>query len=229
MAIKYYPEIIQGTDEWHRLRLGVVTASTINTLITPKGAPAKGQKVKDHACNIAAQRILKRIEDTYQSYDMLRGTLQEGIARDVYSENFAKVDEVGFITNNEHGFLLGCSPDGLVGEDGGIEVKSRLSKFQIRTIIDGRVPDEFMNQIQAFLIVSGRKWCDFCQYSNGMPMFVKRVEPDTARQTTIIEAVAAFELEVFAILDEYRERSAKLVPCEWVDLVNDGEIQASDG
>jgi hypothetical protein len=218
---KYYNEILQGSDEWHHMRLGVVTASNINILITPKGKPAKNEKMRNYACEIAAQREMMHVEDTYQSFDMIRGHLQEGIARDVYSDNYAPVVECGFVTNDRLGSLIGCSPDGIVGDEGGIEIKSRLAKFQMATIIKGEVPDEFINQIQTFLMITERSWCDYVQYSNGMPLFVKRVKPDPVRQEAIMLAILEFEEEVQRISAEYAEKSAGLVQCELVDYMAD--------
>jgi len=215
--MKYYYNVLQGSDEWHQLRLGVTTASNINKIVTPTGKPAKNQAMRDYACEIAAQRITQCNEDNFQSFDMVRGQIQEGIARDVYSENYATVNECGFIVNG----LLGCSPDGLVGEDGGIEIKSRLAKFQVRTILAEEVPAEYINQIQAFLIVTERKWCDFVQYSNGMPLFVKRVSPDHDRMSAITAALVEFEDEIGDIIGQYNERSATMVQTERVDYLGE--------
>jgi putative phage-type endonuclease len=226
--IKYHYEIEQNTEEWHQIRLGIVTASNVNVIMTPTGKPAKNQKVREYAYAIAAQREYGFIEDSFQSYDMIRGHIQEGIARDIYNDNYAPIKECGFITNDNYGFRIGCSPDGLVDEDGGIEIKSRLAKFQFQTIINGEVPNEYMNQIQAFLLVSGRDYCDYVQYSNGLPLFVKRVTVDPVRREAIIEAITAFEDEVQGILDDYREKSASLVKTERVDVITDDYIEGSE-
>lgn len=88
-----YHDVEQGTDEWHMLRLGIVTASNINVLVTPTGKAAKGEKVRAYACEIASQRELRIPGDNFQSFDMKRGHIQEGIARDCYSENYSSVVE----------------------------------------------------------------------------------------------------------------------------------------
>lgn len=225
--IKYYKDMIQGGDDWYSIRLGLVTASEINILLTPSGKLAKNQKMRDHACEIASQRELMEVEDSFQSYHMARGHLQEAIARDIYNDNFDEVKECGFITNDLFGFQIGCSPDGLVGENGMIEIKSRIAKHQVGTIIKGKVPEEYVNQIQAGLLISGRDWCDFIQYSNGMPLFVKRVQNDIARQHLIYEAIRDFELVVEAIREDYRLKIKNMVKCERVDLSIDDEISES--
>lgn len=226
MSVKYYNTVIQGSDEWHKLRLGIVTASEVNKLLTPKGKPAKNATMRGYAAEIAAQRITKRVDESYQSWDMARGHIQEDIAREIYSDNYNSVDECGFITTDSFdGLIIGCSPDGLVGLDGGIEIKSRLARFQIQTIVADEVPDEYMNQIQMFLLVSGRAWCDFVQYSNGMPFYVKRVEIDNERQVRILLGIREFEAYVLELIAEYEQKSADLIKAEWVDICPDDEIE----
>ena len=226
--IKYYYNIEQGTEEWFKSRLGVVTASNLNLLITPTGKVAKGEKVNMYALELAAQRETKFIEEGYQSFDMMRGHYQEEIARDIYSSTLEQVEECGFITRDFNGVLFGGSPDGLVGEDGGIEIKSRLSKFQVKTIISNDVPTEYMNQIQGLLLVSGRKWWDFVQYSNGMPLYIKRVVADKERQDLIIDVVSKLEILIKGYQKAYKENSSSLIKTERVDFTNDDIITISE-
>ena len=225
--VNYYHNIIQGSDEWLQARLGVVTASEVSMLITPTGRLSSGKKVSTYANEIVAQQLSQQIEGTFQSFDMLRGHIQEGIARDIYSDNYAPVSECGFVTNEIDGVVLGCSPDGLVGDDGGIEIKSRIAKFQIETITSDEVPVEYMMQIQTNLLVTGRKWWDFVQYSNGMPLFVKRVYADAESQDLIVSATNAFNEKVKAILDLYLEKSKALIPTEYIEILVD-EITESE-
>jgi predicted phage-related endonuclease len=225
--IRYYHDLEQGTDDWYKIRLGKVTASEVNTLITPAGKLAKNQKIRDFACEIAVQRESMTVEDSFQSFSMLRGHLQEAIARDIYSDNFDEVKECGFITNSALDVVIGCSPDGLVGENGMIEIKSRIAKHQVATIISDEVPTEYVNQIQTALMVSGREWIDFVSYSNGLPLFVKRVLPDLERMELITDAINAFDVDVEAIRADYVEKSSKLVQTEWTEFMPDDEISES--
>lgn len=228
MAIKYHWDIEQGTDAWHGIKLGILSGSNVNVILTPAGKPAKGQKVMEYAASIAAQRIFKRAEENFQSYLMMMGHLKEDVARDIYIEKYAPVRQCGFITNDNLGFTIGCSPDGCVLDDGGLEIKSRLAKFQIQTIISGEIDKGFMNQCQAFLLVSGRDWIDFVSYSPALPFFVKRVYPDPVRRDAIINAMMDFEEQVQAIMDEYQDKAADMVQTEWVDFGNDDEIEGSE-
>jgi len=222
---KYYHDIEQGTDEWHALRCGVITASQVNLLLTAKTMKvANNDKVRASMYEFVAQREMNHTEQGAQGYHLTRGHLEEVLARDIYSESYYPVHECGFITRDIIGCLIGYSPDGLVNDDGLIEIKSRVQKHQAKTIINGVVPAEYMLQIQTGLMVSQRDWCDFISYSNGMPLFVKRVFPDMVIQDKIIDAVRAFDDTVKALQDEYRTQATGLVRTERVDLFPEDEI-----
>ena len=142
---------------------------------------------------ILGQRITQHTEPRYISDDMLRGQDDEIEARIRYAERFAPVTECGFVTSDDHGFVIGYSPDGLVDDDGLIECKSRRQKFQVETILADRVPEEYMLQIQTGLLVTGREWLDFVSYCAGLPMYVKRVLPEYRYQDAIIASATDFE------------------------------------
>jgi hypothetical protein len=197
----------------------MLTASSINKIITP----AKMQPVttKDgsptaHQYEMIAQRLTNYVEPTFQSFDMQRGNEEEVLARAVYSEKIAPVQEVGFVTNDEWGFTLGCSPDGLVGEDGGVEFKSRANKFQVETILSEGKMSDFTLQIQASLLVTRRAWWDFGSYSNGMNLAVYRFFPDPVVQDAIIAGARAFYERVEALMTVYQGRLAQatVIPVE---------------
>jgi hypothetical protein len=163
---------------------------------------------------LVAERITGWCEETYVSHDMLRGTLDEPVARGKYAEHYAPVAEVGFMVRDDWGYRIGYSPDGLVGDDGLIEVKSRRPKHQLATVIAGEVPTENMAQIQAGLLVSGRQWCDYISFAGGMPMWRKRVEPDPRWHEAIVAAVAAFEQTAAEMVATYEQRTAGLPATE---------------
>jgi hypothetical protein len=191
--INYHHEVEQGSEEWHALRCGILTASEMKFIVTPTLKPASNDKERAHLFELLGQRITQHTEPRYISDDMLRGHEDEIEARIRYAENFAPVTECGFVTNDDHGFVIGYSPDGLVDYDGLIECKSRRQKYQVETILADRVPEEYMLQIQTGLLVTRRKWLDFVSYCAGLPMFVKRVFPDARYQDAIIAAATDFE------------------------------------
>lgn len=202
--IHYHPDLIQGSDAWLTARRGLLTASEMRLIITPTLKVAKNEKASAHLYELLAQRITGYVEPRYVSDDMLRGQVDEIEARTLYAKHYAPVQEMGFITNDEWGFTLGYSPDGLVGDDGLIECKSRRQKFQAETIIAGEMPDEYMIQVQTGLLVTGRRWCDFVSYCGGMPMVTIRVPADDAIQDAIIEAATDFELRMSKMEEAYQ-------------------------
>lgn len=207
--ITYYKDLIQGSDEWLAARCGLLTASEIKHILTPTLKLANNDKTRAHVWELLAQRITKYVEPSYISDDMLRGREDEILARAYYSEFYAPVTDMGFITNDRWGFTIGCSPDGLVGEDGAIECKSRRQHFQVETIAEsmlGQVaPSDFMMQTQTIMLVSERKWVDFISYSGGLPMVTIRVYPDPVVQKAIIDAATAFEERLAEKMDKYAE------------------------
>ena len=217
MTTTIHRDLTQGSDEWHAARCGLLTASEMKLIITPTLKVADNDKSRSHLHELLAQRITRYVEPSYISDDMLRGQMDEVYARQIYAEKFAPIEEVGFVTNDEWGFTLGCSPDALVGTDGMLEIKSRRQKFQIATIIEDAMPDDYAIQVQTELLVTGRKWCDFLSYSGGLPMIPIRVFPDDKIQAAIVEAARAFETklaEKWAAYDAAVAVNKKLVPTE---------------
>ncbi|MCU0949063.1 MAG: YqaJ viral recombinase family protein [Porphyrobacter sp.] len=211
----------QGSEQWLQARCGLLTASEIKLILTPTLKLASNDKERQHLFELAAQRITGHVEPRYISDDMLRGQEDEIIARDIYSRTYAPVHECGFITNTRHGFTLGYSPDGLVGEHGLIECKSRRQKYQAETLIRhvpaGTVPDDFMLQCQSGLLAAERQWLDFISYCGGMPMCVIRCWPDDRVQAAIIEAAAAAEARIAKLITEYSDvlgSGARLIATE---------------
>lgn len=210
MTIIYHDDVEQGSDEWKAMRCGILTASETKHVITAgkAGQPetmkaADNEKTRSHVYELAAQRLTKYVEPHYIGDHMLRGMDDELIARELYNEKIAPVKEVGFITNDRWGFKIGYSPDGLVGDDGQIEAKSRLQKFQIEIITTREIPTEHIIQLQTGLAVSERKWVDFISYSGGLPMYIQRVYPDPIIINSIRDAADIFESKVVKKMADY--------------------------
>lgn len=221
-GIKHFPGLHQGSDEWHAARCGMLTASEFEHIVTPSTLKiADNPKTRSHLWELAAQRISGYVEPGYVSDAMLRGHDDEIYAREEYSKHFAPVEVCGFITNDRWGFTLGCSPDGLVGTDGMIEVKSRCQKYHVQTVCeyfeDGTAPTDFRIQVQGELLVTGRKWCDLISYCGGLPMLVMRVEPDPVVQAAIVEAASKFEARINEVVATWSDAGAaglRMVPTE---------------
>jgi len=201
----------QGTDEWHAARCGLLTASEVKLILTPTLKIADNDKTRTHVYELAAQRITGYTEPTYIGDDMLRGMDDEIDARIAYSKNRSEITECGFITNDEWGFTLGYSPDGLVGDDGLTECKSRRQKYQVQTIAEhvltggASIPVDYVLQCQTGLLVTKRKWLDFISYCGGMPMVIIRVFPDPVIQAAIIDAATKFEAKVRDVVNGVSE------------------------
>lgn len=204
MTLHIFNDLEQGSPEWHDARRGIITASTVGRFITPKTIKvAANGDTRSMAYQLVAERITGHTEDTYVSYEMEQGHIIEPIARDIYSEHYAPATQVGFMVRDDWGCKIGYSPDGLVGDDGLIEIKKRFAKFHLATILADEVPLEHMAQCQAALLVSGREWLDFISYCGGMPLYVKRVLPDPRWHDAILEAVTAFEESAAAMIANY--------------------------
>jgi predicted phage-related endonuclease len=216
VTITIHRDMIQGSDKWLAARCGILTASEMSRIITPTLKVAKNEKASAHLYELLAQRITRYVEPHYISDDMLRGQVDEIEARLLYAKHYAPVEEVGFVTNDEWGFTIGYSPDGLVGDDGLIECKSRRQKFQVETIIAGAMPEEYAIQVQTGMLVTGRKWCDFVSYCGGLPMVTIRVHADDGIQDAIIEAATDFELRMSKMEDAFERGrdGARLIPTE---------------
>lgn len=208
MTIRYHAHVEQGSDEWLQLRCGIITASEVKNIMTPTLKVANNDKARAHLYELLAQRVSGFVEPTYVTADMLRGHEDEYYAREEYAQHFAPVEETGFITNDKWGFTLGYSPDGLVGDDGLIEIKSRRQKHQVRTIIDWieseEIPEDFLLQCQTGLLVSEREWLDLISYCGGLPMIVMRVWPDSKVHEAIVKAALEFETTLARKLSTYR-------------------------
>ena len=219
--IKYHTDLIQGSAEWLAARCGMLTASEMRLILTPTLKIASNDKERAHLYELLAQRVTGYVEPHFQTFDMERGHFEEEHARKKYSETYAPVTECGFITNDRLGFPIGYSPDGLVGDDGLIECKSRIQKWQMQTIIEcvpgQTVPAEYMLQVQTAMFVSERQWVDYISYSGGMRMAVIRCYPVPEAQEAIVQAAAAFEQRITEKLELYNNliaSDARLVETE---------------
>ncbi|MEW2011488.1 YqaJ viral recombinase family protein [Microbacterium sp. NPDC078814] len=204
MTLTTYTHLEQGSDEWLAARCGLLTASTIGKLITPATLKvADNETSRGLTMTLAAERITGHVDFVYPTADMQRGTDDEPFARDAYAEHFAPVEQVGFMVRDFGAYRIGFSPDGLVGGDGLIEIKSRRPKEHLKTVLKGLPPLENMAQLHAGLLVSGRSFIDYISYSAGLPLWVKRVYPDTRWVNAITTAAETFEINVTNIVNNF--------------------------
>ena len=203
MKRTFYNELEQGTTEWLQARAGIVTASTMRNLVTASGKPADNDTSRGFIRTLATERIIGVPEYTHPTRPMMRGTMLEPYARDLYAEHYAPVEEVGFIRLDTERYALGFSPDGLVAHDGLVEFKAPGPKEHLRTILADEVPAVYKWQVQVGLFVTGRSWIDFCSYCPGMQFYRKRVHPDKEAFEVIESAVTNAENQIRGMLHSY--------------------------
>lgn len=216
MSVTIHRDLVQGSAEWMAARCGLLTASEMKRIITPTLKPASNDAERAHLWELLAQRITRYVEPAYVSDDMLRGQEDEIEARALYAQHYAPVETVGFIVRDFGWGKIGYSPDGLVGDDGLIECKSRRQRFQVETICQGEMPADYRIQVQTGLLVTGRRWCHFISYSGGLPMCPILVEADREVQDAILDAAEQFEARLTLRWEQYRHALAenRLVPTE---------------
>lgn len=193
-------EIIQGTDEWKAIRCGKVTASRVADVIA-KTKTGYGSSRANYMAELIAERLTGQLAEHYINAAMVWGTEKEPEARSAYEFwHDVEVTQVGFV--HHPGIAMsGCSPDGLIGDDGGIEIKAPNTATHLDTLLGRSVPGKYQTQIQWQLACLGRKWIDFVSYDPRLPdhmrMFVKRVE----RDDKLIEELEAEVIKFLAELD----------------------------
>src|SRR5699024_6554229 len=212
----------QGSEAWFEARRGIVTASVVGSMITPKTVqPASNQTSRGLLATLAAERITGHVEETYMSYDMRRGVELEHYARDAYAEPYAPVDEGSFLVRDLDGTELGFTPDGPVGDSGFIEITPRTPRRPSTALMGGPVPAASLAQLHTGLLVTGREWAEYISYSPGMHLWTKSVYPDPVWKAAIIEALLKAEKDIQLLVAEYQRLTDGLPMTERVELLED--------
>lgn len=203
--------IIQGSEEWFAQRLGKVTASRLSDVLAKtKTGPSASRA--NYMAELIAERFSGNRVEKYVSPEMRWGTECEPLARAAYeAETSVLVREVGMIEHPSIA-MAGASPDGLIGEDGVLEIKCPEPKTHIETVLSGDVPAKYIPQIQWQLACTERVWCDYVSFDprvpNDLQLFIKRVPRDNALiktyETEVINFLVELELRVSQI-NEWRQ------------------------
>jgi putative phage-type endonuclease len=166
----------QRSEEWFAAICGNVGASSISNIITTKGDPSKSRE--DYLYTLAAERITGRSEVGYVTQAMLNGIEREAEARSLFEmAHDCEVKQVGLIYKDDRK-LCHCSPDGLIGDKEGFEVKNPLSKTHIKYLLGNKLPTEYFCQVQFSLYVSEREYWFFMSHYPGIKPFIIKVERD---------------------------------------------------
>lgn len=209
---KEYHDLEQGSQAWIDARCGLLTASDLKKLVTPTLKIANNDTSRKHVAEIAAQQIGGFVEAGFFNEHMARGVADEPMARDIYEEAFCKdttLKQCGFITRDfGDGVVIGYSPDGLVGDDGLIEVKSRTQSLYLASVVNPESAEkDTMLQIQTGLLVTGRDWCDLLVYCGGFKLFPYRIYPDQDYHDAILAAAKEFYMQVDELVEAYVKKS----------------------
>jgi len=195
-------EMQQGDDDWFAERIGSIGGSSIASVV----AKGEGKTRKNLMYRLAGEILSDVKYEGYKNEHMDRGIEQESEARIRYElVTGNEVVQVGLIKLTDHKHE---SPDGLVGNDGKIEIKCVIPSVQVETIISDRVPAAYRKQIQWGLFICERQWCDFISYSplvTSRPMWVRRVDRDEKLIKELDEGADKFikeMLEILAIIKE---------------------------
>ena len=182
----------QGTREWIEARLGIPTASEFSKIVTPGGKLSKTREVY-WGDKLAEWALGEPRDDVPLSlYWVERGELLEPDARRHYAfRRDVEPVKVGFVHRDETR-MVGCSPDGLVGDDGLLELKCPMPGRHISWLARNEIPREHASQLQGQLWVTGRPWVDFMSYHPSLPPFIVRVEPDQRYQDALDEHLPTF-------------------------------------
>lgn len=198
----------QGSPEWINSRLGLVTASEIDALVTPTGEIRKGKGVDSYLYQKLTERLLGFPVGDFTSHATEHGSILETEARPWYSfDRDVTVETPGLCVSDDNKYA--CSPDGLVGTDGGLEIKAFQPVNSIRVLVENKIPDANIMQVHMSLFVTGRAWWDWVSYSRQWPPVVIRVHRDEAVQATIKQAVDAFAVKFDAALAKIKAMKAE--------------------
>ena len=189
----------QGTTEWFMARLGKVTASRVSDIIarTKSGYSTSRQ---NYLAQLVVERMTQKPTETFTNAAMQWGTDTEPLARAAYEIAFdLMVTEVGFV-DHPNIAMAGASPDGLVKDDGLIEIKCPNTATHIETLLNDTIKSEYKTQMQWQMACTGRQWCDFVSFDprmgDGLQLFVKRVPRDNAYIQMLEEEVKKFLTEL---------------------------------
>ena len=165
----------QGSEEWIKARLGCPSGSGAKRLITSRGEPSS--TAETYINELIAERLTGQPTYFAETEWMKRGTDLEPEAKSVYEAlNNCDIDDCGFLMDDKYDF--GCSPDGVIGRDGGIEIKCPKPSTHISYLRAKKVPSIYISQIMMCLLVTGRKWWDFMSYHPELPPLIIRVQRD---------------------------------------------------
>jgi hypothetical protein len=200
-TVEIITDIEQNSEAWLRARAGIPTASQFSTVL----AKGEGKTRRTYMLKLAGEIITGEPMENYTNEHTERGHAMEAEARDLYAfQTGAELERVAFIKNGR----AGCSPDSLIGADGGAEIKTKLPHLLIDLILKDEFPPEHKAQVQGTLWISRRQWWDIAIYWPGMPLFVKKVYRDEIFIQRLETEVDRFNSELDEVVAQIRRRGS---------------------
>ena len=191
----------QGSPEWFSARSGIPTASEFHTVMAKGKGGGESLTRKTYLLKLAGEIITGEPMESFTNAHMERGKAMEDEARDLYSfMTDSDPLRVGFVTNGK----AGASPDSLIGDRGGLEIKTKLPHLLIDLLLKGEMPPEHKAQVQGCMWITEREWWDFTAYWPKLPLFTKRIIRDDTYIRTIADAVDQFNDELDATVARLR-------------------------
>lgn len=188
-----HTEYQQGSEAWLTARAGIPTASEFDQLITAELKPRAWSTAmpNTYLARKLAEYWIGRPMISYKGAQTDQGNILEEQAIPWYEQEFnIDVQRVGMVTTDDG--RIGCSPDGLIGEDGGVEIKCPEAPTHVRYLLDGVVPKDYLPQVYGNLYVTGRKWWRFVSYRRHFPKLVIKVNRDEKEMAAIEDVLEDF-------------------------------------
>lgn len=207
--------IEQGSEAWKLLKVGKVSASRMADLLAKTKSGASASRAK-YMAQLLCERMTGQPTEFFTTAAMQRGTEIEPIARAAYeAENLTSVEQIAWVEHPTIPFS-GCSPDGLVGEHGLIEIKCKEIHNHLDSILNDRIDPDHQAQMMWQMCVTGRQWCDYVCFDDrapeGLQLFVKRLHRDEEKIKQMEDEVRTFlkDLEnMIQKLNEIKEKNGK--------------------
>lgn len=193
----------QGSPEWFKARMGIVTASEFSTVMAKGKGGGDSKTRRTYMLKLIGETLTGEPQDSYSNANMERGKVMEEEARDYYAF-MADVEpkRAGFLKRGRTGY----SPDSLIGDNGAHEIKTKLPHLHLEVLLAGEVPPEHKAQCQGGLWVSEREWIDFQSYWPKLPPFIKRVYRDDVYIKAIEQAVNDFISEMDDLMNKITQQ-----------------------
>lgn len=207
MSVQIF-DCAQGSPEWFACRLGIPTASEFATVMAKGRDGGDSVTRRKYMLELLGEELTGEVQEGYTNAHMERGKVMEDEARELYAMlRDVEPVRVGFMRRGD----MGASPDSLIGDDGLLEIKTKLPHLHLAVLLAGKLPAEHKAQVQGQLLVSGRAWCDFVSYWPALPPFIVREFRDEPYIANLSAAIAAFnneKAELRARINGYTQEKA---------------------